>query len=190
MSLRSKKKKRRKRKSGDRPPDDYFAAGPFEFARFGRVMVSRSRSSLEEWQQAHAKMALDFPKITSEIDALVLGIADRVSRLPPERLLHRAWWEHASLVIGLAGDEASDVDRLTAMRMIDYIQSIVASVPPKLPYRNDVSEEEWGALRSDVETLFTRLSLEYQISGTAHRRAYDPNLDMELEEFRSPLRIE
>ena len=184
MSLRSKKKKGRKRKSGHRPPDDYFAAGPFEFARFGRVMVSRSRSSLEEWQQAHAKMALDFPKITSEIDALVLGIADRVSRLPPERLLHRAWWEHASLVIGLAGDEASDVDRLTAMRMIDYIQSIVASVPPKLPYRNDVSEEEWGALRSDVETLFTRLSLEYQISGTAHRRADDPNLDMELEEFR------
>jgi preprotein translocase subunit SecA len=184
MSSRSRKAKHRKRKPRRRSPDDYFAAGPFEFARFGRVMVSRSRASLEEWQQAQAKMALDWPKITSEIDGLVTRIADRVSRLPPERLLHRAWWEHASLVIGLGKKEVSDFDRLVAMRMIDYIQSIIASVQPVLPYRSEVAEEEWVALKGDVETLFARLSLDYQISRTARRRAADPTLDMDLEEFQ------
>ena len=68
--------------------------------------------------------------------------------------------------------------------MIDYIQSIIASVQPVLPYRTDLPEEEWVALRKDVETLFTKLSLDYQICLTAHRRASDPNLDMGLEEFR------
>ena len=184
MSSRSKGKRHRKRKTKDRPPDDYFVAGPFEFVRFGRVVVSRSRASLEEWQRAHDKMALDLPKITSEINTLVMRIADRVSRLPPERLLHRGWWEHASLVIGLGGKEVSDFDRLTAMRMIDYIQSIIASVQPVLPHRTNLPEEEWVALRNDVNTLFTRLSLDYQICLTAHRRASDPNLDMGLEEFR------
>ena len=184
MSSQSKDKKHRKRKTKDRSPDDYFAAGPFEFARFGRVMVSRSRASLKDWQQAQAKMALDLPKITSEIDTLVMRIADRVSRLPPERLLHRGWWERASLTIGLGCRETLGFDQLTAMRMIDYIQSIIASVQPVLPYRTDLPEEEWVALRKDVETLFTRLSLDYQICLTAHRRASDPNLDMSLEEFR------
>src|SRR5436309_15679275 len=107
MSWGSKKRRRRKKRGvrGETKPDDYFAAGPFEFARFGRVMVSRSRATSEEWQEAQSKMALDLPKITSEIDELVTRIADRVSRLPPERLLHRAWWEHAALVIGLGGEE-------------------------------------------------------------------------------------
>ena len=132
MSSRSKRERHRKGKTKSRSPDDYFAAGPFEVARFGRVTVSRSRASLEEWQQAQVTMALDFPKITNEIDTLVTRIADRVSHLPPEQLLHRAWWERASLLMGLGGKETSEFDRLVAMRMIDYTQSIIASVPPHL----------------------------------------------------------
>ena len=171
-------------------PDEHFSAGPFEFARFGRVMVSRSHASLEEWQQARAKMALNLPKITSEIDTLVKRIADRVAGLPPEQLLHRGWWEHASLAIGLGGKEVSDLDQLTARRMIDYIQSIIASVNPILPCRTDLSEEEWASLRKDVETLFAKLRFEYQLSLTAHRLALDPNLDMEMDDFRHRAEIE
>jgi hypothetical protein len=36
----------------------------------------------------------------------------------------------------------------------------------------------------DVETLFRRLTLDYQMCLTAHRRTQDPQLDMKLEEFR------
>ena len=186
ISSRSKRKRHRKgkTKTKDYSPDESFAVGPFEFARFGRVMVGQSCASAEEWQQAQTKMALNLPEITSEINTLVTRIADRVSRLPPEQLLQRAWWERTRLVVSLGGREMSGFDGLTAMRMLDYVQSIIASVQPVLPYRIDLPEEEWGALRNDVETLFTRLSLEYQISLTAHRRASDSNLDMDLEEFR------
>src|SRR4051794_12097570 len=101
MSSRSKRKARLTRKAKSRLPDDYFAAGSFEFARFGRVMVSRSRARGEEWQQAQAKMALDVPKTTGEIDPLVMRIAARVAGLPPGRLLHRAGGNPATAAIGL-----------------------------------------------------------------------------------------
>ena len=176
--------KHRKRRKQRRSPDDYFEAGPFEFARFGRVMVSRSRASIEDWEHAQTKMALDLPQIMSDIDILVRRIADRVSHLPPEQLLQRAWWEHTRIAIGLAGKEISDLDQLTAMRMIDYLQSVIASVTPALPYWTEISDKEWVALRNDVKTLFTRLSIEYQVSLTAHRRAANSGLDLDLEEFR------
>ncbi len=147
-------------------------------------MVSRSRATSEEWQQAQATMAHDLPKLTREIDELVTRIADRVARLPPERLLHRAWWERASMSIGLSGEDVSDFDRLVSMRMVDYIQSIIASVQRIHPQSVTVPDEEWVGLVRDVEALFTRLSSEYQISLTAHRRASEPDLDMEIEEFR------
>jgi preprotein translocase subunit SecA len=47
-----------------------------------------------------------------------------------------------------------------------------------------VSDEDWAKLKADVETLFRRLTLDYQMCLTAHRRVQDPQLDMRLEEFR------
>ena len=135
-------------------------------------------------------MALNLPRVTSEIDTLVKRIADRVACLPPEQLLHCGWWKHLSLVIGLGGKEASDFDQVIARRMIDYIQSIIASVNPILPYRTNLPEEEWIALKKDVETLFTHLGSEYQLSLIAHRRALDPNLDMDMEYFRHRAEME
>ena len=41
------------RKSGHMgpKPDDYFAAGPFEFARYGKTMVGRSRMAAEQFEK-------------------------------------------------------------------------------------------------------------------------------------------
>ena len=176
--------KRRKKKNIKTLPDDYFAAGPFEFARFGKAMVSRSRANPEQFEKIQASIASEFPRIVTEINLLVENIANRVVRLPPDWLLHRAWWEFARIAIGLDGKEASDSDQTAAMRMIDYVQSIIASVKPNEPYMDTVSEEDWVALKEDIQNLFTRLSCEYQICLTAYRRAQDPDVDLELEEFR------
>ena len=67
--------------------------------------------------------------------------------------------------------------------MVDYVQSVIASVKPG-EYAENVSEEDWTKLKVDVETLFQRLTLDYQMCQTAHRRDQDPQLDMRLEEFR------
>jgi preprotein translocase subunit SecA len=69
------------------------------------------------------------------------------------------------------------------MRMIDYVQSVIAAVKPQV-YAEDVNDDDWSKLKSDVTTLFHRLTIEYQFCLTAHRRAQDPGLDMELEDFR------
>ena len=129
-------------------------------------------------------MAEHFPVVVAEINDLVARIAELVARLPPDELLHRAWWEFAMAVIGVGEKNSSDLEQTMLMRMVDYVQSVIASVKPKDTYADDVSQEDWSRLTEDVRSLFTRLTIEYQTCLTAYRRAQDPNLDMKLEEFR------
>ncbi len=175
--------KKDRRKSLRRKPDDYFSAGPLEFARFGNVAISRSRATPEQWKSDRVEMAKRLPEVMTDIDVIVTRIADRVARLPPELLLQRAWWELTSLMV-LTDGGPSDGERATAMRMIDYAQSVVASVDPILPYTEQVGDEDWRQLSQDVRDLFARLTLDYQLCRTAKLQTDDPNADMELEEFR------
>jgi preprotein translocase subunit SecA len=175
---------KRKRKRIKQIPDQYFASGPFEFARFGKNVVGRSRATPEQHAAIQAKMAAHLPKVVAEIDKLVAKIAGQVSQLPPDRLLHRAWWDFAATVIGTEDKPTGDRDRSMVLHLVDYVQNVIASVSPIIPYKPELTEEEWKALAGDIQTLFTRLSLEYQMCLTAHLSSQDPNLDMKLEEFR------
>lgn len=183
-SFFTEKMKKRQDKRVKKSPDEYFTAGPFEFARFGKTTVSKSRATKEQFKAAQAAMAKRLPAIVAEIDELVLKISNLVARLPPDRLLHRAWREFAAVAIGLADKDADDAKRTAAMRMIDYVQSVIASVKPREPYTSEVGDEDWATLSEYVRTLFTRLTFEYQVCQTAHMQAQDSNLNMELEEFR------
>ena len=87
------------------------------------------------------------------------------------------------MIVGLGGRKASDSEKLAAARVVDYVQSVIVSVNPE-QYADNVSEEDWAKLKADVETLFWRLTLDYQMCLTAHRMAQDPQLDTRLEEFR------
>lgn len=148
--------------------------------------MSRSRATVEELEAAKASMAAELPRVVAEIDALVSEIADSVSRLPPDRLLQLAWWERAAVLIDLGDKKTSEVevDGLVAMRMVDYAQSVIASVQPNTPYVEDFPEDAWARLKENVRTLFLRLSLDYQWCLTASRQAQNPGLDMEMETFR------
>ncbi|HEX7854836.1 MAG TPA: SEC-C metal-binding domain-containing protein [Sphingobium sp.] len=173
----------KRRKSGitGPKPDDYFAAGPFEFARFGKMMVGRSRMAPQQFADAQLRMVTRFPEVVRQIDDLVSQIADQIAGLPPGRLLHRAYWEFAGIAI-TQGTHA--VEQAGAIRMLDYVQSLIASVPPAEQQPEDVSDEAWDRLSKDVKSLFDRITIEYQTCLTASRRAADPQLDMDLEEFR------
>lgn len=175
--------KSKKRKAKNLKPDDYFAAGPMEFARFGRVTIGRSRATQEQVDAAQARMVAQYPITVGEIEALVASIAAQIARLPPDRLLQRGWWEYSAMIVGLGGKDASDSEKLAAARMVDYVQSVIVAVKPE-HYADGLSEEDWAKLKADVEKLFQRLTLDYQMCLTAHRRAQNPQLDMQLEEFR------
>ena len=58
-----------------------------EFARFGRLMIGRSRATQEQFEAAQARMVAQYPITASEIDVLVASIAAQIVRLPPDRLL-------------------------------------------------------------------------------------------------------
>ena len=146
-------------------------------------MIGRSRATQAQFEAAQARMVAQYPITVSEINTLVASIAAQVARLPPERLLQRGWWEYSAMMVGLGGRDTGDSDKLAAARMVDYVQSVIVSVKPE-QYVADVSEQDWRRLKGDVETLFRRLTLDYQICLTAHRRAQDSQLDMQLEEFR------
>jgi len=128
-------------------------------------------------------MVAQYPITVTEIDVLVASIAAQIVRLPPDRLLQRGWWEYSTMMVGLGGRDAGDSEKLAAARMVDYVQSVIVSAKPE-QYAADVSEEDWTKLKADVEALFRRLTLDYQMCLTAHRMAHDPQLDMQLEEFR------
>jgi preprotein translocase subunit SecA len=165
-------------------PDDYFARGPFESARFGRLIISRFRGKPEEHDAYVADLAAAFPRVIAEIDELALAVAAKVARLPCHRLLQRAWWEFAAAAMGLKGASLDDPNQFAALRMIDYVQSVAASVKPSNEYSDHVSDEDWAGLKADVQSLFARLSSEYQACLTASNRIQDPKIDMEMEEFR------
>ena len=175
------RKRGQKQKFRSVAPDDYFTAGPLEFARFGRYGICRSRASVADWKEANEKMATRLPVITAEIDDLVGQIARQVARLPGERLLHRAWWEFAMVNITRDGRSESEA---VAMRMIEYVQSVIASVKSAETVAAEVCDEEWRELSEHVNTLFTRLTLEYQIALTASKTRENADLDMDLEKFR------
>jgi hypothetical protein len=167
-------------------PDDYFAAGPIEFARFGNLTIGRSRATPQQWKAAQAEMAKRYPRVVAEIDALVETIATKVIVLSPSELLSHAHMEFIAFRLEIGDRKADGFDELAAARMVDYVQSVIAARAPQAPV-SDLTEQAWDSLKEDIRTLFTRLALDYQHCLTAHRRAIDPHLDLDVEQFRFQL---
>ncbi|RPH78212.1 MAG: hypothetical protein EHM80_10805, partial [Nitrospiraceae bacterium] len=137
-----------------------------------------------EFADALSRGAELYPKVIQEIDSLVGRIAALVKTLPPERLLHRAWWEMAGAQLSIKSEADATPNQMVQMRMIDYVQSVIAAVPPDSNPKSDVSEDDWLTLKTAVEALFNTLNFDYHVCSTASRRLAHPNLDLALEEFR------
>lgn len=173
------KKHRRKRVK----PDEQFSAGPLEFARFGKLVVGRSNATEKQVKAVQANLAELYPSVVAEIDVTVSAIAQLISRLPPDRLLHRGYWEYAAVICGIGDQNTSGFDQIMALRMIDYLQSVIAAVPSAADVE-EVGEDDWSQLRKLVISLFERLTIKYQVCHSAYRHVQDPELDQELERFR------
>ena len=175
-------KKKRKTTRRGVIPDEHFESGPLEFARFGRVMIGRSRATEAQHAKLLAKMAARLPKVHAEIEGLVQSIAVRITRLPAGQLLQRAWWEFVTNGFGQSSPD--DMKQAAAMRMIDYVQSVVASVSSTDTVLSELTRTDWAELKKDVGHLFGRLTVDYQMCRMASRKAQSSEQDMALEEFR------
>jgi hypothetical protein len=153
-------------------------------ARFGKNVVFQTDWQPDEFAAMQKRVAGEYDGIVREIDELVELVAARVARLPTLRLLQRAWGEMAVKSIAIEAEVDVDQDDAVAMRMIDYVQSIAASVPPAADQAAEVSDEEWAGLRQEIERLFSLINNRYQISSTIKRQLEGTNYDEQTEEFR------
>jgi hypothetical protein len=186
MGKKKKKYNRAKRQTARKKtvqPDDYFSYGPLEIARFGRFNVFRSNMTNEQFNEMQIKLVERFPKVCHEIDNKISAIVEEVRKLPPAEILKRAYWEMAAHHLNVGSEIDIDQEAALSLRMVDYLQSIIASVPPTIDNTDELTEEKWHNLRKMVGDLFSQLNMEYQICRTAVNRAENPDYDEDFEEY-------
>ena len=152
-------------------------------ARYGKNIIFQTNWPEDTFDEMQQKLVEQFPEVVRDIENTICKIVDIVIDLPPEKVLQRAWGEMAVHHMGMASESDADADDVVSLRMVDYLQSVIASVKPKGPPKDEVEEDDWQVLRDSVEELFNKLNIDYQISKTALRRKEDPDFDIEYEEF-------
>ncbi len=172
------------KKSKLRKPDEAWSAGPLQVARFGSNLLMKTGWSQADIDKAQTQLAAKYPEEMAAIDRLVGEIASLVSSLPAEALMQRGWWEIArhqtkSGVESEVGREAG-----LALRMVDYVQSVIASVPPQQNQKKELADEDYSALAKRVEELFLHINHHYQICATAKERVENKDFNLEFEEFK------
>lgn len=175
MKKRSAKKKLK--------PDESYIKGPMAMARFGKDVVFESNFSSDEYKKLKEKIVRAHPGVVAKINVLIQKISDLVKVLPPIELLQMSWMKLFMSMRGVQAEADVGHEQNHALRMVDYIQSIVASVEPSA-YKDEVLDEDWETLSCMVEELFTVVNGEYQIGATFTRGVADPDQDMNVEEFK------
>lgn len=173
-----------KQKSSAEKPDEVFSYGTFRISRHGKHIVWESHWPEGAFDEARRLQVEQFPKIVDQIDALVSDIAALIHVLPPKLLLHRAWWEMANRHTKIETEAEISFEDGVLVRMIDYIQSVIASVTPAEDPRQHVSDEDWASLKSKVAELFKTLNNSYQICRSAKNQAERADFDLSFEEFQ------
>ena len=163
-------------------PDDYFGSESFGVARFGRFVVMKNQLPPEQFQEMQTNLADQFPIVKKEIDEIITKIIELASSLPPLQILQRAYWEMAAGQVNIASGSDADDEDVISFRMIDYLQSIIASAKPTYKI-DEISEEIWNELRVLVKSLFIKLTLEYAICKTAYNKRNDPSFDLDYEQY-------
>lgn len=152
--------------------------------RFGQNIVFQSNWPEAEFTKMQQHLAEQYPKVVEEINQLVAEIANLVRELPPDQLLHRGWGEMAAKHLKIKSDSEQGTKELLSIRMIDYIQSVIAAIEPSATQRQEITEVEWQTLNDKVATLFETVSFHYQICRRASQKANDPNVNDDFEECK------
>jgi len=121
--------------------------------------------------------------VCREIDEKVSIIADKVRKLPPDELLKRAYWEMAAHHMNIDSEIKIDQEAAISLRMVDYIQSIIASVKPAESIQEIVAEEDWQQLRALIKDLFSLVNFEYQICRSASTRKSNPHYNRDFDKY-------
>lgn len=161
--------------------EETYEVGPILVGRLGRMMVMQNRMTEAQHQAAMSKLADEYPLIVAKVNALVEDIRASLATMPPLKVLLRAYWECLGAVAGKVAEDELGRDQVLSMRMIDYVQSIIASSPNLSDPNSEISEESWNHLRGSVGELFDCLMMSFPMAQTAHRKRIGTAFEDELE---------
>lgn len=134
------------KKSKFRQPDEAWSAGPLQVARFGSNLLMKSDWSQADIDKAQAQLVAKYPEEMAAIDRLVGEIASLVSGLPAEAVMQRGWWEVARHQTKSGVESEMGREAGLALRMVDYVQSVIASMPPQQNWKEELADEDYSAL--------------------------------------------
>lgn len=164
-------------------PDELFSSRVLQLARFGSKVLLSSNRSESDYATLMARLAKRYPEVVKEVDRLVEKIFSAVAVLPPSQLMQRAWYEFFISSRNISVESDVKEENATALRMIDYVQSVIAATPRGDPQKTELSDADWAALRNDVATLYRKLNVEYPASYTAHVKAAAEGYSEEMQEL-------
>ncbi|HDR9505335.1 TPA: hypothetical protein QDC03_000363, partial [Burkholderia cepacia] len=177
------KRNKRPPKSKRVGPDEVFSRGSLQLARFGDKVVLSSSRSEKDHAALIARLAERYPELVKEIDLLVEDIVAAIGVLPPNQLMQRAWWEYFMSSRNITVETDVKEDNAIALRMIDYVQSVIAAAPRGEPQKAELSDEDWKALRNDVAKLYKKLNIEHSLCYTARAKVTTEGYSDEMQEL-------
>lgn len=164
-------------------PDEFYSNGPMSMARFGKDVIFESKFDVEKHEKLKEQIIKQHPDTIEKINQLISEISDIVKTLPPIMLLQNSWMKLFMSMSGIQAEADIGKEQAHSLRMVDYIQSIIASVPPEKT-KDEITEEDWEKLSALVENLFDLVNGHYQIGASLLNAINDPLHDNDIEEFR------
>lgn len=173
MRKSSKKKKRNQK------PDQYTSFGPLEMAQFGNTVVMRNNMSEEEHERLMIKLASDFPNTYRKIDELVNSIRSLVIKCDPLQLLVQGYYGMLFSMLDKSSEFQFDFNDTVAVRMVDYVQSVIVSTPP-IENREEPEDQVMNELSTKISELYSSLHY-FHMTHSAYLKENDPNYDPEYD---------
>lgn len=156
--------------------------------RTGRLVVLESHRTAEEQHELVKRLAAAHPEVEAEIQGIVDALAKTVPRFDPLTILHRAYCDFFTGMLGKEGEHEVEFSGMIDVRMLDYLHSIIVSRPTM--ERADLDDDAWMALRGHVERLYELLLTRWPSTYSAFQQLAAQtggDSDDDIDSFRIPL---
>ncbi|MCL4536621.1 MAG: SEC-C domain-containing protein [Nitrospirae bacterium] len=164
-------------------PDQVEYFGPFGMARFGNVVLMRGFLNDDQHRAFMQNAAKEYPNICKRTDQRIHKICELIQSFDPLRLLQCGYFNYFMSHADKTSEIEIDSETSIALRMIDYVQSIIASIPPTNKKDEEFSQAKWDELALEVKNLYYDLNLSFHIAHTAYLQSTDKNYDGDYDAF-------
>lgn len=149
-------------------PDESYSLGPITVSRYGRYVQFQNNMSDKQMCLFQNRLAGIHKDVMAEIDQTVSKLISLTTSYDPVELLTRGFQTHIQEC--LDNQKSDGQKKEGAQRLVDYVQCLIVSNPPKLPYQ-ELTAEAYGHLSDLVEKVFAKIQTQFMLTDFAHRKS-------------------